>query len=161
MTDLVLKCIYRTSKWIYTFAGITLIFIMIVTVSDVILRSLGRPIVGVYELVGFSGAVVIGFSIPFTSWVRGHIYVDFLILKLSPTARKIFHFSTRAMALALFFMIGWNLIKVGNDLWKSGEVSPTLQMPFYPVVYGVGVSCLIQCLVLLADMVKIRRGQYE
>jgi TRAP-type C4-dicarboxylate transport system permease small subunit len=161
MTDLVLKCIYRTSKWIYTFAGITLIFIMIVTVSDVLLRTLGRPIVGVYELVGFSGAVVIGFSIPFVSWVRGHIYVDFLVLKLSPTARMIFHLSTRAMTLALFFMIGWNLFKVGNDLWKSGEVSPTLQMPFYPIVYGVGVSCLIQCLVLLADMVKIRRGQYE
>jgi TRAP-type C4-dicarboxylate transport system permease small subunit len=161
MTDLVLKCIYRTSKWIYTLAGITLIFIMIVTVTDVLLRTLGRPIVGVYELVGFSGAVVIGFSIPFVSWVRGHIYVDFLVLKLSPTARRIFHLSTRAMALALFLMIGWNLFKVGNDLWKSGEVSPTLQMPFYPIVYGVGVSCLIQCLVLLADMVKIRRGQYE
>ncbi len=161
MTELLLQCTYRTSKGIYTFAGITLIFMMIVTVADVILRTLGRPIVGVYELVAFSGAVVVGFSIPFTSWVRGHIYVDFLVLKLSPATRKFFHLGTRAMAFVLFFMIGWNLLKVGSDLWKSGEVSPTLQMPFYPVVYGVGVSCLIQCLVLLADMVKIRRGKYE
>lgn len=159
--DWLLKGIYRASKGIYTFAGITLTFMMAVTVTDVILRTLGRPIVGVYELVAFSGAVVIGFSIPFVSWVRGHIYVDFLILKLSPAARKAFHLATRALAFALFFMIGWNLIKFGTDLSRSGEVSPTLQMPFYPIVYGVGVSCLVQCLVLIADMVKIRRGQYE
>ena len=48
------------------------------------------------------------------------------------------------MGLGLFLMIGWNLIKMGRDLYKSGEVSPTLQMPFYPVVYGVGFAALIQ-----------------
>ena len=156
-----LNWVYRLSKGLYTIAGITLTFIMIVTVTDVILRFLGRPIVGVYELVAFSGAIVIGFSIPFTSWVRGHIYVDFLLLKLSPARRKVFHLSTRSLALALFFLIGWNLLKMGADLWRSGEVSPTLQMPFFPIVFGVGVSCLVQSLVLLADMVKILRGRYE
>ncbi|MCX5909187.1 MAG: TRAP transporter small permease subunit [Deltaproteobacteria bacterium] len=85
-----LNWVYRLSKGLYTVAGITLTFIMIVTVTDVILRFLGRPIVGVYELVAFSGAIVIGFSIPFTSWVRGHIYVDFLLLKLSPAAGPFF-----------------------------------------------------------------------
>jgi len=36
-----------------------------------------------------------------------------------------------------------------------------LQLPFYPVAYGVAVSCFVQCLVLVADMVKIYRGEYE
>jgi len=142
-------------------AGIAITFIMALTVMDVILRSFRRPILGTYELVAFSGAVVIGFAIPLTSWVRGHIYVDVFTAKLPKTARTIFNLITRCMGMGLFFLIGWNLIRVGMDLHKSGEVSLTLQLPFYPVAYGVAVACFVECLVLLADMVKIFRGEYE
>jgi len=159
--DYFLSWVYRISKGTHTVAGITLTAIMLITVTDVFLRVWARPIVGVFELVAFAGAVVIGFSIPFTSWVRGHIYVDFLILKLPSSTRKVFHVGTRSMAIALFLMIGWNLIKMGADLQRSGEVSPTLQLPFYPIVYGVGVSCLLQCAVLVADIAKVYRGTYE
>jgi len=142
-------------------AGIAITFIMTLTVLDVILRSFRRPIVGTYELVALSGAVVVGFAIPLTSWMRGHIYVDIFTSKLSKTAQSIFNLITRGMGIGLFFLIGWNLIKVGMDLQQSGEVSLTLQLPFYPVAYGVAVACFVQCLVLLADMVKISRGEYE
>ena len=142
-------------------AGIALTSIMGITVTDVFLRSLGRPIVGTFELVAFFGAVVIGFSLPFTSWVRGHIYVDFFVMKLPPKVRNAVHLATRCMGLGLFLLIGWNLIKMGGDLSRSGEVSPTLQMPFYPVVYGVGVASLLLCLVLFCDIVKVLRGRYE
>jgi TRAP-type C4-dicarboxylate transport system permease small subunit len=127
----------------------------------VILRSFRRPIVGTYELVAFSGAVVIGFAVPFTSWVRGHIYVDFFIMRFSQKVRNIFNIATRCLVIWLFLMIGWNLILYGRDLYKSGEVSLTLQMPFYPVAYGIGICCFIQCLVLLCDILKIAGGKYE
>jgi len=151
----------RLSRWINVIAGAAITFIMLLTVFDVILRTFRRPIVGTYELVAFSGAIVVGFAIPLTSWMRGHIYVDFFTAKLPKTLRSIFNLSTRAMGIALFLLIGWNLIKVGMDLQQSGEVSLTLQLPFYPVAYGVALSCFVQCLVLLTDMVKIARGQYE
>jgi TRAP-type C4-dicarboxylate transport system permease small subunit len=156
-----LDSVGRLSRLINVIAGIAITFIMFLTVLDVILRFFRRPIVGTYELVAFSGAVVIGFAIPLTSWMRGHIYVDFFTAKLSKTAQCIFNVTTRCMGIGLFFLIGWNLIKVGMDLQQSGEVSLTLQLPFYPVAYGVAVSCFIQCLVLLADMAKIFRGDYE
>jgi TRAP-type C4-dicarboxylate transport system permease small subunit len=142
-------------------AGVSLIFLMLLTVVDVVLRSFRSPVVGTYELVMFAGAVVIGFSTPLTSWLRAHIYVDFFILKFSPTVRNIFNVATRCLVTVLFFLIGWNLIKFGMDLQKSGEVSLTLQMPFYPVVYGVGVCCFVQCLVTMCDIVKIFGGEYE
>ena len=152
---------FRLSKWANVFGGIILTLMMLITVTDVILRSLGKPLVGAYELVGFCGALVLGFSIPFTSWVRGHIYVDILVQRLPQKGKAGFHVTTRGLAIALFLATGWNLIKMGTDLLKSGEVSPTLQVPFYPVVYAIGVCCFIQCLVLLADVLKIFGGQYE
>jgi len=142
-------------------AGISLTFLMLLTVTDVILRALKRPIVGTYELVAFSGAVVIGFAVPLTSWLRGHIFVDFFILRFSQKVRNIFNITTRCLVIVLFFLIGWNLIKYGMDLQKSGEVSLTLQMPFYPVAYGVAVCCFVQCLVLICDVIKIFGGKYE
>jgi TRAP-type C4-dicarboxylate transport system permease small subunit len=142
-------------------AGASLTFIMLLTVSDVFLRSFRRPIVGTYELVALTGAIVIGFSVPYTSWVRGHIYVDFFISWFSQAIKNAFHIVTRCMGMALFFMIGWNLIKMGIDLQHSGEVSLTLQLPFYPIAYGVALCCFLQCLVLFCDILKIVRGQYE
>jgi len=111
--------------------------------------------------VAFSGAIVIGFAVPLTSWVRGHIYVDFFILRFSQRVRNVFNIATRCLVIVLFFLIGWNLIKYGIDLQKSGEVSLTLQMPFYPIAYGVGLCCFIQCLVLVCDIIKIFGGEYE
>ena len=45
------------------------------------------------------------------------------------------------------------------DLRSAGEVTPTLRLPFYPVTLGVGASCLIECLVMVADIVKILRNE--
>ena len=153
--------VWKLSRLINFIGGVSLAFIMFLTVADIILRYFRRPILGTYEIVAFSGAVVIGFSPPYTSWMRGHVYVDFLILRFSQKIRNIFNISTKCLGVGLFFLIGWNLMKYGVDLHRSGEVSPTLTMPFYPVAYGIGICCFIQCLVLLCDILKIFGGKYE
>jgi len=148
-------------KFLNVIAGISLTFLMLLTITDVILRMFKRPVVGTYELVAFAGAVVIGFSMPFTSYIRQHIFVDFFILKFSKKVRNIFNIATRGLVMALFLLVGWNMFKYARDLQKSGEVSLTLQMPFYPVAYGVGVCCFILCLVFVCDIIKISKGEYE
>jgi TRAP-type C4-dicarboxylate transport system permease small subunit len=154
MASMLSKCMINIAKVMVT-------FMILLTVADVILRNFRRPIIGTYELVAFSGAVVMGFSIPFTSWVKGHISVDFLILKLPQRARKIFNIITKCVGIGLFLIIGSNLIVLGAELRKAGEVSVTLQLPFYPVIYGLGICCFIECLVLFCDIVKISGGKYE
>ena len=153
--------IWKLTRFINFVGGVSLAFIMFLTVADIILRSFRRPIVGTYEIVAFSGAVVIGFSVPFPSWLMGHRYTDFLILRFSKKIRNIFNIITRCLGIWLFLMIGWNLIKYGMDLKKAGEVSITLTMPFYPIAYGVGVCCFVQCLVMVCDISKILGGKYE
>jgi TRAP-type C4-dicarboxylate transport system permease small subunit len=134
---------------------------MLLTIADVVLRGFRRPVVGTYELVAFAGAVVIGFSMPLTSWFRSHVYVDVLIAKLSRNARNAFNVATRVVVTGLFAVIGWNLFKFGVDLRRSGEVSLTLQVPFYPVAFGLGACCFVQCLVMVCAVVKVFGGGYE
>jgi TRAP-type C4-dicarboxylate transport system permease small subunit len=75
--------------------------------------------------------------------------------------RAILNVATRLLVLALFLLIGWNLIRYAMDLRSAGEVTPTLRVPFFPVALGVGLSSLIECLVMVADIVKILRKEYE
>jgi TRAP-type C4-dicarboxylate transport system permease small subunit len=156
-----LRLIYLLSKFMEIIAGIALVFMMSLTTFDVILRAFGRPIIGTYEIVAFTGGVVIGFSTPITSWVRGQIFVDFFYQKFSHPWQNVFNVCTRLMSLALFLFVGWNLMILAAHMAKSGEVTMTLQLPFYPVAYGIGVAAFVQCLVLVADMMKIAGGQYE
>jgi TRAP-type C4-dicarboxylate transport system permease small subunit len=156
-----LKAVGAASRHLNMVAGVSITFMMLLTVADVILRSFRMPILGTYELVAFSGAMVVGFSLPFTSWAMGHIYVDSFVGKLPRRLKNAFNIGTRCLGVGLFFLIGWNLLRMGLDLYRSGEVSLTLKVPFYPVVLGVGLSCFLQCLVLISQIVKIAEGKYE
>lgn len=156
-----LKFVEKLCLLMNVIAGTALTFIMLITVADVTLRYFGRPIVGTFELVGLGGAVAIGFGIPVTSFYRGHIFVDFFVQKFSKPWQNFMNLLTRAAAFGLFIWIAYNLFIYSHDLFKSGEVTLTRQIPFYPIGYGIGVCCCLQCLVLIGDVIKIFGGQYE
>lgn len=156
-----LVAVEKLGKFMQAISGVALVFIMLLTVSDVTLRLFGYPIVGTFEMVGLGGAIIIGFAIPITSWMRGHIFVDFFIQKFGGGTQATFNFVTRLMCIVLFVLIGYNLMIYAGELYKSGEVTLTRQLPFYPIAYGLGVCCFVQCLVLFCDLVKILGGKYE
>ena len=158
---IVLAAVHGLTRFLDSVSSLALFSIMALTVADVVLRIFKRPITGTYEIVGFLGAVVIGFGIPITSWIRGHIHFAFLVQKLPKGRRDVMNIFTRLLGIGLFFIAGWNLFIVGIDLYHTGEVSLTRQLPFYPIAYGLAVSCFVQCLVLICDIVKIFGEEYE
>jgi C4-dicarboxylate transporter, DctQ subunit len=145
--------INRIAWVMYWIAGVALAAMMFLTVADVFLRFFKHPIVGTYEVVSLLGAVVIGFAIPQTTVERGHVLMDFITGRLPFQGQRLFHFITRLLAVFTFYIIGWNLYKVGNDLRSTGQVSLTLKIPEYPVAYGIALCCLFECLVLLSGLI--------
>jgi len=142
-------------------AGIAVTFMMLLTVADVLLRAGGRPIIGTFEIVALSLALVIGFAIPKVSLDRGHVTMDFLLVKLSQRRREVMNTFTRLLGLILFACIGYNLFNVAARFHTSGEVTATIKIPFYPVAYGVAICCLIECVVFILDIIRIWRHEYE
>jgi TRAP-type C4-dicarboxylate transport system permease small subunit len=145
----------RLTGWMNGVAGATLFIMMMLTVVDVVLRSVGKPFTGTYELVAIAGAIVVGFAVAQTSWDKGHIYVDFLIEKRSDAVKNAFFICTRVFGIAIFGLLAWNLFLKANHLYKSGEVSMTLHIPYYPAAYALAFCFVVECLVLIADIVKI------
>ena len=155
-----LRTVFRITVFMNVVAGIALTFIILLTVCDVVLRALGRPILGVYEIVAMAGGIVIGFVTTFTSWVRGHIYMDFVIERLSHRAKNAFDIATRCVGIALFLMISWNVFKIGRNLYTVDEVSLTLELPLYPIAYGVGFCFFVLSVVLFCDILKIAGSSF-
>jgi len=154
MKNIFLDTVFKIDVTFHVIAGSVLAFMMGVTMLDIIMRNLGSPIVGSMEIISFCGSVVIGFAIPYTSWKRAHVYVDFLTDKLSPGNKRTMEIITRCMGIVLFAFIGYNFIIYGFDPIKTKEVSPSFRLPYYPIPFGLSLSCFLQCLTLIADLVK-------
>jgi len=150
--------IYWLSKGLEVIAGTSLLFIMLLTTCDVIGRAFRSPIIGTYELVSFGAGILVGFSLPITTFEKGHVYVDFLFLKLPKKIQKVLHILTNLMGIALFVGAGYYLFIMGYDLQGAGEVSSTLQLPYYAISYGIGCACCAVCLVLAAEIIAIMAG---
>ena len=159
--DPVFNLLKIVSKVLNSIAGIAVTLMMLLTVTDVFLRAGGHPIIGTFEIVALLLAIVIGFGIPQVSLDRGHVYMEFLLERMSKKGRNVMNTFTRVLCLGLFAFIGINLFNVGARFHASGEVSATIKIPFYPVAYGVAICCLLECCVFIFDIVRIWRGDYE
>lgn len=152
----------KVSRLLDACAIIALAFIMFLTVIDVVLRRFfDSPIIGTYEIVGMAGAIVLGFGLPLSSWLRSLIYVDFIVKKFPPKGQAIINIITRIVVIVIFITIGVEMIQYANELRISGEVSLTKRIPFYPITYGLGIASFVQCLVHVVDIIKIIGGEYE
>jgi len=140
------------SRGMYVIAGVALAGSMFLTVADVILRTFKMPIVGTYELVGLLGALVVGFALPQTSRMLGHVLMDFVTSRLTGGVNRFLRILTRIMGILLFAIIAWNMCNLGFDYWKAGEVTPTLQLPTYPVAFAIAIASAVECLVLFLEM---------
>jgi len=142
-------------------SGTALMLIMLLTGADIVGRALSYPIPGTYEIVSFSGALVIGLAIPVTSRVRANVCVDIVYERVSKTARTVLHIMTRLMVMVLFVLLGFAIVSLGFDLRDSGEYTPMLKLPFYPVAWAMATACFIELVILVGDMLRGEGDKHE
>ena len=140
-----------------TLAGFSIVFMMVVTCSDVIMRLFGHPLKGSYDLVQIAGAMCIACALPYTTAVKGHVAVEFLYLKLGHRGRGVIDIIVRLILIVLFAVLAMQSIKYGASLHRSGEVTPTLEIPLYGVMYLIAFSCVVVSLVVLFKLLNPKK----
>jgi TRAP-type C4-dicarboxylate transport system permease small subunit len=145
----------------HTLAGITLIIMFLVTLTEVTMRAVWRSIPGTFELISLLGGVVIGLAVPYTSQMNGHIVVDSLLGKLSKSRQNVMNVMTRIVVMIFFVFIAVSLISMGLDHRASKEVTQTLRVPLYFIFFVLGGVFLIQAAQFLFDIVKIYGGGHD
>lgn len=145
----------KFTKILNGIGAVALTFMMCLTVADVLGRLGGHPVIGTYEIVSLSLTLVIGLGIPRVSLDRAHVQMEFVLEKLSTRNQAIMNTFTRLLCIILFIVAGYHLFGLGSELHMSGDVTPTIRMPYYPLPYAIGVCCFLECIVFLYDIVKI------
>ena len=143
------------SNWLNWVAGAALVTMLALIVADIIGAKVFKwPIPGGIEMVGFLGVLVIAFAIAHTQILRGHIEVEFLVMRLPQTAQRAIAGTVYLLGMALFALLAWRSYDFARMLQVKGEVSMTQEIPFYPLVYGIALCSISVFLVLLVQCIR-------
>ncbi|RLB43390.1 MAG: TRAP transporter small permease [Deltaproteobacteria bacterium] len=142
-------------------AGIVLAAMIILTCANIFCRLVWLPIRGTFELMGYFGAVITAFALGYTQIKKGHIAVDIVILGFSPRLRSLLNGINSAICLAFFVIVGWQIWRYATNLWRTGEVTETLRIIYYPFTYAVALGCFALAFVFLVEFLNSLVGQKE
>lgn len=142
------------SRWLNWAAACALAAMMFLVCANVILRRFYRPILGTYEIVGFLGAAVISFGLAYTTVKKGHVAVELVVSRFSQRIQAVIGSITSFLSLALFALLAWRSVCYATNMSRAGELSQTLKIPFFPLVYGLAFACALVCLVVLVELFK-------
>jgi TRAP-type C4-dicarboxylate transport system permease small subunit len=150
------KAVTGFSSWFNMVASASLVVMMLLTCADVFMRYVfNSPITGTYDLVSLMGAVLASFAMPYTMLKKGHVAVEILIQSLSRGKQLIIETFTHLLGISLFLVLVWQAILLSRDMKAAGEVTPTLLVPFYPIVYCMAVCFFGLCLAILVNLLHI------
>jgi TRAP-type C4-dicarboxylate transport system permease small subunit len=144
---------------LYTIAGVVLASMIVLTLCDVILRNLGHPITGSMEIIQYGGSIVFGFSIPYATWIGAQVLVDLVTQKLGLKNRKRIKAATRGIGIIMFLFIAYNFFVYALDVKRTGELTASFKIPYYPFCFAISLSFLFQSLTIFCDLIKTLQGE--
>ena len=142
------------SKWLAAAAAGALLGMMALVNANVILRPMGIPIWGTYEMVGFLGSIVLSFALLHITLQRGHMAVEVLTSRCPEPVCLVLDLANRVIGIFVTSLIAWQSLVHGLRIMQSGEVSPTLRLPFYPLLFGITFAFGAVALALVIDVIR-------
>jgi TRAP-type C4-dicarboxylate transport system permease small subunit len=126
-----------------------------------VLRMVWLPIRGTFELMGFFGALVTSFALGYTQMSKGHIAVNVLVDRFSESTRNWLEGINDLVCTVFFAVVAWQIADKAITLGRTGEVTETLRIPYYPFTAGVALGFALLSWVALTDLLQRIRSRRE
>jgi TRAP-type C4-dicarboxylate transport system permease small subunit len=127
---------------------------IVLTCANIVLRLVWVPLSGTFELMGYFGAVATAFALGYTQIKRGHVAVDIVVQRFSRKTRKALSSLNAFICMVFFAVVAWQVSSYGMTLWRTGEVTETLRVVYYPFAFAVAFGCGALSLVFLSDLLR-------
>lgn len=134
--------------------GASLVLLTGLAVANMVLRLVGAPLQGSYELIGFCAAVSAALAFSYSQIRRDHIIVDIVTSKLSKTVNNILDKLNYMVSMTFFGIVAWQVYLYGVKIFVTGELSETLKVIFYPFIFAVSLGFACLSLTLLLDFFR-------
>lgn len=143
-----MKSFERALRALALASGFILLFVMVYTVADVVMRYVfNRPFSGSVEVTEFSMSLIIFLALPYTGWVGAHIAVDLFEKYLDRPQLRFLPAFLAFIGAALFALIAWRVML--ETLATLNQTSNMLRMPHYPFRFAVAFCSLVFAVVFL------------
>src|SRR4030042_4786872 len=143
------------NKWSIWIGGAALLLMIGIACANMLMRPMGAPLKGAYELVGFFAALTVAFALGYAQISRSHIAVDILSSRYSKRTQRIMDVVSTFISTIFFGLVAWQTFLFANAISRRGETSETLRIIYHPFVYVVAICCALLAFVLLIDFIKV------
>ena len=134
--------------------GVSLLAITLLATMNVALRIFQVPVSGSYEVVSFLGAIVTAGALGHTQKRKDHIVVDILSDKFPSKVKRVLDRVSYLLILVFFSIVSWQTFVYGKRLMRTGELSETLKIAYYPFVFLVGIGFAVLALTSFLDLIE-------
>ncbi len=153
--DHFIKIVSWMSDKLRTAGAFSLAAMMLVTCADVVGRFFNKPILGSVEFVGFFATLTAAMALPYTHKMDAHIGVDLFVRLLPERFQNCLYLVTTVISFVLFGIVTWRMAVYADTIYKSGEVSMTLKLPEYIIIYIVAACFLVFFLLIVQDLFSL------
>lgn len=134
------------------------LIMVVVTCADVLGAKLfTTPVPGSTEIISLVQVAAIVFAMAATQRHKGHISVEMVVSKMTTRTRSFIRAVTALLGLTLFSLLIFEGFRLGNRYLEAGEVTATVQIPYYPFAYAFSLALVPVAVMLLVDFIEVMK----
>lgn len=133
----------RVTLWLARAGSVGLAIMMFLTLADVIGRTFDHPISGSVEVTELIMGLMIYLGVGYTTFLRGHIRVDILIMNFRPRVQAALDFFTGIIGLGITALISWQLFRQATARLENNETTQIWEISLWPFGFVMAFASIL------------------
>lgn len=142
------------NKGLAWIAGLSLLLMILLVVGNALSRAFYKPFIGTTELVAWLAAVALAFGLGFTQLQQGYVEIDAVVEYFPAGLQRLLKSIMLLLSTCFFSLVSWKMVSYALNVAENGNLSETMKIPFYPLIYLVALGFAGLTLALFTDFLK-------
>jgi len=113
------------------------------------------PVKPTYELTGLFMVMLLALGWPYTSAIRGHVFVDVLTMRLPKSIQIGLEILNSWIAFIFFMAMAWSSVETAKQFYKLGSHSDLLEIPYLYLAVLMAFGAFLVCIVILLQFFQL------
>lgn len=147
--------IHKVNRIMTELSGLSLGFIVVFILIDIITRTLSRPVRGASEMAIFAMVIAVYLGFPYCEEKKGHVRVEALLCRLPDKYRKILNLLSYFLVFLMLGIVVFALGKYALLTYNTGEAIPGPRpLRIFPVIFVMFTSCVFYWIQVLLNLLE-------
>jgi TRAP-type C4-dicarboxylate transport system permease small subunit len=144
------KILRYTVTGLALFGGVCLVAMMMLTVTDVVLRYVfSAPIRGALDLSKMLLLLTVFSAVPYCAQQRGHVAIDLFVVGLGARANGVIAAFVALPGVLILTILSWQSINAASLASMLGSATNLLLIPFAPFHWLIALSAFLWAVVMV------------